>query len=127
MSFPLYTMLMTNIPKKDLTIPQKNDFISKIKTLDQEGYEHVYTLIKCYFANHIEDVNNVSIPYSGKVHSDRIDFNLLDLPNELRQLLYKFILTHVAKMKEEKDRETTKELVEKTYKESSTSQEEQEE
>jgi hypothetical protein len=96
-NFPLYTTLMKNISKKDLTILQKNDFINRVKTLDSEGYHLIYALIKSFSLEN-EKTDSFILPYNGKLAKDRIDFNLEDLPNTLKQLLYKFITIHQEKI-----------------------------
>lgn len=98
--FPLYTTLITNLPKKDLTIAQKRDFVRKVTDLDQEAHELVYALIKCYAIEHNTGVS-FSLPYNGQLAKDRIEFDLLDFPIELRQLLYKFVTIHKKKLIED--------------------------
>jgi len=100
MSFPLYSTLLNGLPKKDLTVLQKNDFMKKIKVLDTEAHNLIFALIKCYFLEH-ERNDLFSIPYEGKIAKERIDFDLLKFPKELRQLLYKFVLIHQKRMLEE--------------------------
>ena len=92
-NFPLFTTLKTNLPKKDLTVIQKNDFIKKISTLDSKTHELIYALIKCYFLEQ-DNGESLSIPYNGKLSKDKIEFNLLDFPPSLKQLLYKFLSIH---------------------------------
>jgi hypothetical protein len=102
-SFPLYSVLSENIPKKDLTIPEKTDFMKKIIELDVDGYELIYALIKYYY---IQDKGNaMSIPYKGTVLKNAVKFNLLDFPSQLKQILYKFILMHRKKIEEDKEKE----------------------
>jgi len=97
--FPLYTTLLPNLPVKDLTVLQKNDFIKKVAILDLEGRELIFALIKCYFIEHNND--KFAIPYNGQLAKDRIDFDLLEFPVELRQLLYKFVTLHGKKVMED--------------------------
>ncbi len=100
-NFPLYTTLINNLPKKDLTIVQKNDFIKRSKKLDSEAYDLIYALIRSYYLEH-ESGDSFTLPYKGKIAKDCLEFNLLDLPIPLRQLLYKFITIHKEKVKEDK-------------------------
>jgi hypothetical protein len=99
-NFPLYTTLFTNLPRKDLTIVQKNDFIRKVADLDSKTHELLYALIKCYFLEN-DSGEAFSIPYNGKLAKDRIEFNLLDFPPNLKQLLYKFVMIHQKKLLED--------------------------
>jgi hypothetical protein len=100
-NFPLYTTLNTNITNKDLTILQKNEFLKKVLTLDSKAHELIYTLIKCYFIEN-DKGDPFSIPYKGKLDKDRIDFDLLELPTPLKQMLYKFVNIHQKKLIEDK-------------------------
>jgi hypothetical protein len=99
-NFPLYTTLFTNLSDRDLTIVQKNDFIRKVSSLDPKTHELLYALIKCYFLEN-DGGEAFAIPYSGKLAKDRIEFNLLDFPPKLKQLLYKFVTLHQKKLLED--------------------------
>jgi len=99
--FPLYTTLNAHIPTKDLTIAQKHDFIRKVASMDSEAHDLIFALIKCYFLEH-NSTDTFSIPYNGQLAKDRIDFNLMELPNQLRQLLYRFVTIHGKKLAEDK-------------------------
>ena len=99
-NFPLYTTLNTNLQKKDLTVLQKNEFMKKIQELDSKGHELIYALIKCYFLEN-DSTEPFIIPYNGKLAKDRIEFNLLDFPPVLKQMLYKFVIIHQKKILED--------------------------
>lgn len=112
----LYKSLILNLPKKDLTAPEKKDLIEKISQSDKEGHFLLYSLIKNYFINKNQNresnetenveifsesenkIETLIIPYNGKKGDDKVDFNLIDFPNELRQLLYKFMILHTKKL-----------------------------
>lgn len=99
-NFPLYTTLKKNINKKDLTVAQKNELILKISEMSTDDHEIIYVLVKSYF---LESANqdNIIIPYKGKILNENIEFNLSDLPIELRQILFKFITMYQQKLQEE--------------------------
>ena len=99
--FPLYTTLLSNLPQKDLTVVQKSGLVKKIANLDTEAHDLVFALIKCYFLEH-NTTDTFAIPYNGLLAKDRIDFDLLNFPIELRQLLYKFVTIHTKKLDEDK-------------------------
>jgi hypothetical protein len=80
---------------------QKNEFMKKIPELDQKAHELIYALIKCYFLEN-DSTEPFQIPYNGKLAKDRIEFNLLDFPPVLKQLLYKFVIIHQKKVMEDK-------------------------
>lgn len=98
--FPLYTTLMSNLPEKDLTILQKSDLIKKITSMDSDAHELVYALIKSYYIEH-NGGDSLSIPYKGQLSKDKVDFDLLEMPNKLRQLLFKFVTVHKKKLIED--------------------------
>lgn len=93
---------MTDLPEKDLTVLQKKDFLNKIVNLDTEAHNLIFVLIKCYYMEN-DNGDYMTIPYNGILAKDRIDFDLLTLPNKLRQLLYKFVNLHGKKMAEDKE------------------------
>jgi len=98
--FPLYTTLIAGLPEKDLTIMQKKDLVKKISTMDLDAHELVYALIKCYYIEHNHG-DTLSIPYKGLLSKDKIEFDLAEMPNKLRQLLHKFINVHKKKLIED--------------------------
>jgi hypothetical protein len=101
-NFPLYTSLSTNLSTKDLTIAQKSDFIKRVSKMDPDTCELIYALIKSYHLEHESKDSSFVLPYKGSLAQDRINFNLLNFPKQLRQLLYKFVTIHSKKLKEDK-------------------------
>lgn len=98
--FPLYTTLSSNLPKKDLTILQKNELIKKIASMTTEDHELIYMLIKSYYINN-DSGDSLSIPYNAQLSKDKIDFDLLEFPVGLKQLLFKFVTVHKNKLIED--------------------------
>ena len=106
-TFPLYNNLSTQIgdkPKK-LNIKQKKDFIEKIKTLDDKGFELIFILIQNYLLDIQESC--CTTPYKSKIVSKNgnlinIKLNINQLPSKLQQILYNFVLMHIKKMLEDK-------------------------
>jgi hypothetical protein len=45
------------------------------------------------------NTDNVLIPYKGHISKDNIEFDLMEMPNKLRQLLYKFVKIHKRKLR----------------------------
>ena len=101
-NFPLYTTLNNKIKDKDLTILQKKQLVDKIQLMDSEAHNLIYALIKSYYLDN-NIIENLSVPYSGTISNEKINFNLIDLPNKLKQILYKFILLHSEKIHENED------------------------
>jgi len=103
-NFPLYTSISTGIPGKDLTATQKKDFIKKVESMDPDGHELIYALIKTYYIDSEQD-SPFTIPYGGKFVRNDMTFDLTDIPSKLRQILYKFVKIHTKKVKEDKSLE----------------------
>ena len=99
-SFPIYDTLSENISQKDLTVKQKEEFMEKIKSLDQQGYELVYALIRTFQMENNDDKTTFKLPYKGKILKNEIKFDLEKLPNKLKQMLYKFVNIHIRSMEE---------------------------
>lgn len=109
-NFPLYDNLIKDIPKKDLTIKQKEEFITKIKDIDNKGRDLIFALIQFYqIENRDNDENSEDLPYNGIREDDEkglenLTWSFTDLPVKLRYILYKFIIIHMQSMKEEQAR-----------------------
>lgn len=112
-NFPLYTSLMTNIRNRDLTPVQKNDFLKKIAMMKEEGHELIYALIKVFYIEHETD-GALHIPYGGVLKNKSLTFDLNQLPNKLKQILYKFTKIHIKKMKEDLELEKGRESLDET-------------
>jgi hypothetical protein len=105
-SFPLFESLDKNIPKKDLTVKQKEEYNTKVSELDTSGKELVYALIMVFYINTEETPLVDILPYKGKLVNDQhgnsdISWVFSDFPIRLRHILYKFIMLHNKKMNEE--------------------------
>lgn len=100
--FPLYVSLMQNIPKTDLTLLQKTNFVRKISELDQNAHELMYALIKSYYIDQ-EEGDILCVPYSGQLTKSGIEFDLILLPAKLRQLLYRFIQREITRIEQDKE------------------------
>lgn len=100
-NFPLYDNLSSGISARDLTTKQKNEFMSKVKNIDENGAELIYALIRVFQMENSEDNSTFKLPYDGKYSNNDMKFDLNQLPNQLKQILYKFIQLHTESMKEE--------------------------
>lgn len=106
-NFPLYDRLCADLPKKDLTVLQKKKVIIAMSEIDIETAELIYALILAYYNVNTQG-DNLTIPYKGKLKGTGIEFNLLDFPLPLRQLLLKFVEIHQEKIKEDQKIEASK-------------------
>ena len=100
-NFPLYDTLSQDIENIDLTTKQKDEFMKLLKNIDVDGSERIYVLIRMFQLENSEDKTTFKIPYGGKFVKNDIKFDLNDLPNELKQILYKFVVIHCKTMEEE--------------------------
>jgi hypothetical protein len=100
-NLPLYEILFKETTNEDLTTKEKDEFMKIIKNIDQKGFEIAYALIRIFQLENNEDKSTFKIPYGGKFVKDDLNFNLNDLPLQLKQILYKFLVLHIKTMKEE--------------------------
>ena len=111
--FPLYDKLITELPKKDMTVKEKEDFIKNIKIMNTTGHELVYALIHVYHTQACKDDGEKieKLPYKGEQEGCNEGCNTFGwvftkFPIKLRHLLSSFAIMHIIKQKEEKDRIT---------------------
>ena len=110
-NFPLYDNLLTDISNTDLTTSQKDEFMKLVKNIDVDGIERIYVLIRMYQLENSEDKSTFKIPYGGKFVKNDIKFDLNELPNELKQLIYKFVKIHSSTMEEENNIKKNREII----------------
>jgi len=105
-NFPLFDSLNKDLPKKDLTINEKEEFISKIQDIDNTGRDLVYALIQVYSISEENKNNFDELPYKG-IKEERtkgvqdLTWTFTDLPIKLRHILYKFIKIHTQSVEED--------------------------
>ena len=107
--FPLYDNLIKDLPKKDLSIKEKEKFIQDIKKVNTDGRELVYALIMVYSEQNTKSSDTL-VPYKGHKEEgeDTCDFSWVytQFPIKLRHLLSRFIHIHMKKQEEEATRIT---------------------
>lgn len=97
MNFPLFDIILGEIDTTgDI---DKNKLCERIKKLDDEGYELMYALMKCYAQRFHDDYT--SPPFQGKKCKGGYKFDISILPDQLMRILYHFVIKHHEKMKEE--------------------------
>lgn len=109
--FPLFDSLNKDIPKKDLSVKEKEEFIDKIQDIDDSGRDLIYALIQFYHNENEKEKYSEKLPYKGirdSISKGKEDMTwcFTDFPVQLRHILYKFIKIHVQSMEEEKERRT---------------------
>lgn len=99
-SFPLYDTLYYTVelnPAKDEPI-DKNKLIKNISSMDTDGHNKIYALIRYYsINNHPQDIE--IIPFSGHFVNDDILFDLDKFPLLLQHILLEFTKLHSKHMK----------------------------
>jgi hypothetical protein len=108
--FPLYDRLIRDIPSKNLTIKQHQEFLEKVPDINTHGRELLYVLIRCYNKDNGGDAGGT--PYGGEVkrcgrNNVSVTWDLASFPHDLRQILYKFVVMHTEEMQEEMMRSET--------------------
>lgn len=103
-NFPLYDNLFNEVHdmNEDLTDKQKDEFMKLIKNIDVIGSELIYVLIRIYQLENTEDKSTFKLPFGGKFIKEEIKFDLNELPNKLKHMLYKFVNIHKKSSEEEK-------------------------
>lgn len=100
-SFPLYDVLITTVQSQtisELKSTEKNKLIKCIQTLDQDGKNKIYALIRYYGLNQSE--NSEIIPFGGYSVNDELIFDLERFPLELQYILLEFTKLHSKHMKD---------------------------
>ena len=72
-----------------------------VKNIDSNGAELIYALIRTYQLENNEDKSTFKLPYGGKFVKDDMKFDFNELPNELKNILYQFVLIHLKTSEEE--------------------------
>lgn len=97
-NFPLYDNIINEIKtEEDLTTKQKDEFIKLVENVDEHASELIYALIRVYQLENSENKNTFTLPFNGTFVNDTIKFDLNELPNKLKQVLYKFIVLNKTK------------------------------
>ena len=108
-NFPLYNNLIKDIPKKDLTVKQKEEFVNKVGMINETGTNLVVALIQFFCVENAEEELLKDLPYKGTRETvvkrkENLSWSFSNFPIKLRHILYKFVLLHMHSMEEEKVR-----------------------
>jgi len=93
-SFPLYDNLEKGIYEIPLKKAEKDDLMSKIKLLDNNGHEIIYVLIKTHFIENEPETESYKMPYGMKSLKLGLRIDLNVIPPKLQQILKKFVELH---------------------------------
>jgi hypothetical protein len=106
-NFPLYDSLVSDTTHDDITVKQKDEFMKLVKKMDAYGHELLYVLIRVYQIENSDDKSTFKTPYGGKFVKTDLKFDLNELPNQLKQVLFKFAQKHSSSMIENKNKNKT--------------------
>lgn len=113
--FPLYDTLNAKVSNKDLSQGiDKTKFLKGIQTLDQDGLNKMYALIRYHEQLQTNpQIKTIRIPFNGKYIDGELTFDLDDIPNQLQHILFEFIILHLEHMKRMKKMEKEKKSIQK--------------
>jgi len=97
-SFPLYDTLI-QMASNSQTDVDKSKLIKSIHSLDQDGKNKVYALIRYYDLNHAHTVPEI-LPFGGHFVNHELTFDLNNFPPELQHILHEFVKLHLKHMKD---------------------------
>lgn len=98
---PLYQTLKKSEGTKDFSATERDQFITKIKSLDERGHELMYVLIRLYEQENESTI--LEFPYESKLSKSELKFSFDAIPVRLKHILNKFIDLHISKMDEENE------------------------
>lgn len=101
MSFPLFDMIYNETEDINHTLSKidKENFCESIKKMDDEGYELLYALIKCYAIKYNKDYSTP--PFMAKKCKAGYKFDVDVLPERLLYILIHFVKKHQEKLRED--------------------------
>lgn len=105
-NFPLFDSLNKDLPKKDLSVNEKEECVNKIQNIDSSGRDLIYALIQFYSITEEKIQNSDELPYKGLKEEmskgiQDLSWTFTDFPIKLRHILYKFIKVHTQSLEED--------------------------
>ncbi len=104
--FPLFQALLKEtetIKDNDVSYEERLALMEDIKSLDKDGHEYLYALIRNYQLE-IDEGDFQTLPYEPKVNKTGYKFEMKKMPNRLIIILKHFVNLHLKKLVEEKAR-----------------------
>jgi hypothetical protein len=92
----LYTNLVKDTTTTNLSPNEKDEFLKKVKIIDEKGSEIMYIIIKMF-----EIENNIK-QIESKVSDKELKFDFDKFPEKLQVILDKFLTIHIKNMEEER-------------------------
>jgi hypothetical protein len=104
--FPLFDALYKEtelISPQILNYEERLQLMEQIKSLDKDGHEYLYALIRKYQLE-IENGDFNDLPYQPKVNKSGYKFEMKKMPDRLLIILKHFVNLHLKKLLEERAR-----------------------
>lgn len=101
----LYQSLYENT--KNILIPltdtQKQYIINIISKLDKKGHEILFFLIRIFHNNQEQNVS-FQLPYNSSSSNDNVEFDLMNFPLQLQNMIHMFVRMHYEYISYEQSR-----------------------
>ena len=104
--FPLFQALYKEtdtIKEQILTYEERLVLMEQIRSLDKDGHEYLYALIRNYQLE-IDKGDFDELPYDPKINKTGYKFEMKKLPDRLLIILKHFVDLHLKKLMEERAR-----------------------
>jgi hypothetical protein len=109
-SFPLYDIIANSINNENFSYTSEK-LLKQIKQLDKEGMELLFVILRIYSIRNTK-CKLLDLPFKAQKLNEKIDgitsevsndikFNLCEIPEELQNMIYKFVELHLRKQSEE--------------------------
>jgi len=98
-NFPLFDVIYSETENMEESSINVASFAEKVKHLDDEGYELLYALMKCYAIKY--NLDSHSPPFQAKKYKNTYKFDLNVVPPRLLTMLIHFTDKHTQKLHEE--------------------------
>lgn len=112
-AFPLFETLYTETKDDDLILSETDlqKLCDQLKTLETEGAELAYAIIRYYQVYHDTTSISTVLPYGSKMTKQGLKLDLGILPKRLIAILYLFIKLHLKKIENDEARQLQTNLV----------------
>lgn len=94
---PVYTLLKNSIqnPLVDLSDIDKQSLVQFINTIDKNGAELIYAIIRSY---ENDNGGDSTIPFNGRIQKSGIRFELENMDITCKKILFEFMKKHKEMM-----------------------------
>jgi len=106
--FPLFDTIYKQTEGKttNISYEKRLQLSEQIKTLDANGHEHIYAIIRCYQLEIEKDCYD-ELPYNVRVNKTGLKWEMQKLPSRLIVMIQHFVDLHLKTLTEENQRNTS--------------------